>query len=63
VATFLAKADGTLAGEAVAIQVFAAVDPKLHVSWSKRGRSVGNNPYIMQFDHSSQHEEDWLLMS
>ncbi|KAI8469620.1 MAG: Quinolinate phosphoribosyl transferase [Monoraphidium minutum] len=35
-ATFLAKADGTLAGVAVADMVFGAVDPSLAVAWTKR---------------------------
>ena len=35
-ATFLAKADGVLAGLLVADRVFAAVDADLHVHWSKQ---------------------------
>ena len=34
-ATLLAKADGVLAGQALANQIMAAVDPDLTVSWSK----------------------------
>jgi hypothetical protein len=36
-ATFLAKADGTLAGVAVADMVFDMVDPTLKAAWSKHG--------------------------
>lgn len=36
-ATFLAKADGTLSGLAVADMVFAAVDPSLVVEWQAQG--------------------------
>lgn len=36
-ATFLAKADGVLAGLAVADTVFEMVDPSLKVRWSKQG--------------------------
>lgn len=36
-ATFLAKADGTLAGVAVADMVFGLVDPSLKAEWSKQG--------------------------
>lgn len=36
-ATFLAKADGTLAGIAVANMVFDMVDPTLKVTWSLQG--------------------------
>ena len=35
-ATLLAKADGVLAGQALANQILAAVDGDLEVSWSKR---------------------------
>jgi nicotinate-nucleotide pyrophosphorylase (carboxylating) len=35
-ATFLAKADGVLAGQAVADRVFALVDPRVSLSWRKR---------------------------
>lgn len=34
--TFLAKADGILAGQAVADRVFALVDPSVRVTWRKR---------------------------
>ena len=39
-ATFLAKADGVVAGVLVAERVFAAVDPDLEVRWSKQDGDV-----------------------
>jgi len=42
-ATLLAKADGVLAGQALANQILAAVDPDLEVSWSKfDGDTISN---------------------
>eukprot|EP00892_Ulva_mutabilis_P009577 jgi/Ulvmu1/6992/UM033_0050.1 len=38
-ATFLAKADGVLAGLAVADAVFAACDPSIQISWTKQDGS------------------------
>lgn len=40
-ATFLAKADGTVAGISVANMVFDLVDPTLNVSWQLKG-AVGH---------------------
>lgn len=39
-ATFLAKADGVLAGLAIADAVFAACDPAIRISWTKQDGSL-----------------------
>jgi nicotinate-nucleotide pyrophosphorylase (carboxylating) len=48
-ATLLAKANGTLAGEALATRVLRAVDPELEVEWMKRdGDSVTRGEIFMK---------------
>lgn len=39
-ATFLAKADGVLAGLAIADAVFAACDPSIAIAWTKQDGSL-----------------------
>jgi nicotinate-nucleotide pyrophosphorylase (carboxylating) len=54
-ATLLAKADGVLAGQALANQILAAVDPELTVSWSKvDGDSIANGELFCEM-HGKAH--------
>jgi len=53
-ATLLAKADGVLAGQALANQIMAAVDPDLMVSWSKYdGDSIAKGELFMEVKGSA----------
>jgi len=53
-ATLLAKADGVLAGQALANQILAAVDPDLMVAWSKvDGDSIAKGEVFMEVEGSA----------
>lgn len=53
-ATLLAKADGVLAGQALANQILAAVDPDLVVAWSKvDGDSIAKGEVFMEVEGSA----------